>query len=95
MPCICISQQIHQGRQYRITDLSREHTEELTEKIQRLIDMADCTYFEQKRISRSFEEEITQIKRQGKILRTTGSLHKSTGSSSNYLKSTTSEKTAG
>jgi hypothetical protein len=63
MSCICISQQIHQGRQYRITDLSREHTEELIEKIQRLIEMADCTYFEQKRISRSFEEEITQIKK--------------------------------
>ena len=76
-------------------DLSREHTEELTEKIQRLIEMADCTYFEQERISRSFEEEITQIKRQGKILRTAGSLHKSTGSCSDYLKSTKSEINSG
>lgn len=73
-------------------DLTREHTEELTEKIQRLIEMADCTYFEQERINRSFEEEITQVKKQGRIFRSTGLMYRTAGYSCGFLKSPASER---
>lgn len=68
-------------------DLARELTEELTEKIQRLIEIADCTYFEQETINRSFEEEISQMKKHGRKFRTSGLLYRPAGYRSGYLKS--------